>query len=494
MGLVSGFTDELVTPLETAAGQIRQLSEKHREGNTHLQSQIQTLMASFGGNGANALTIRVHKQGQFVTGITNELDETAGIFEKGAGIIQDAAAIADDMLGGPPLELADKVLQKLAPHTIVRRGESAVTAITSDMRQNFHQLLHHSGGVLSNLVHGHIGAAFHDAEHTLGDLAHLGEDLFAFLDQVETILGRWAAKVMEGANWVANEFQSVLFKVEDFLFGYSDIAENTAILVDPNSTGTEKALAATGLTVTVAGDILMFIPGGQEGKVAAKGAEEALDEAVKLAEQEAVKEIEKQVETVIVQDLEKTLIQHVETTIVTDGENTIYQRIEYLLVMEGDQAFAQITETKVEQKVEQEIEKEIEEKGEQEAEKEGLTNLDKVDLVKSIIDGNVVTLISLAPGIRTAFNRSLDKVADWAISKALTEKYGEEGVKKILEDPLKKHLVEVAGGKAKELVQKEFVDKWTKGPFEHYKEGLISDSELEKETEQLAEQIMQSQP
>jgi hypothetical protein len=304
MGFVSGFIDELVTPLETAAGQIRQLSKEHTDGNTYLQSQAQGLTKTFGGKGANAFFTMAHRQGQFIGGITAELDQTAGIFDKTAQIIRDAAQVADWALGGPLMDLAEKVLEKLSPHIVVEHGESAITAIASDMRQNFHQLLHHSSSVFGDLVHGHFSAAWHDTENALGDLAHLGEDLFALLDQVETILGHWAGKVMEGANWLTNQFQSILFKMEDFIFGFSKIADDSAILSDPNATDKEKALAIADMSITILSDALFIIPGAEEGGVALDAIEKTVGEEI---ENEIEQQVEKEVEGEIEQQIEKRL-------------------------------------------------------------------------------------------------------------------------------------------------------------------------------------------
>jgi hypothetical protein len=293
MGFVSGFVDEIVSPLETAAWQIRQLSKAHSNADDNLQNQALDLAITFGGKGADAFFAMIDRQSQFIGGITSGLNDFATIFEDAAQIIKDAARMADWALGGPLLELAEAVLQKLSPHMIVEQGQSAITAITSDMRQNFHQLLDHSGNALSDLVHGHFSAALHDAGSVLGDLAHLGEDLFALLDQVETILGTWAGKVMEGANWLTNQFQSLLFSIEDFVFGFSNISNNAAMLADPNATGEEKAMAWTSIGITTVSDILLLIPGTEEGGVALDVGEKTVGDEIEIeVEQEIEQEIE----------------------------------------------------------------------------------------------------------------------------------------------------------------------------------------------------------
>lgn len=479
MGFVSGFTSEIVSPLETAAGQLRQLSGKHQDANNRMQSMSQALITSFGGKGADAFLTRVQKQGSFIQGITGELNSTAGAFEKAASLIKDAAQVADDVLGGPLLALGEHVLSKLSPPIVVHQGESAVSAVVGDMRQTFHSLLHHSGGIFGDIVHFHFSAAFHDAEHALGDLAHLAGDIFALLDQVETVLGRWAGQVMQWANWLINEIQSILFKVEDFAFGFSDLANNSAILADPNSTPAEKALAATGMTITLVGDVLLFIPGAEEGKVAAKGADMAVEEGMKVAEQEAEKELEKELEDVMTKDLN--------------------QELEKVLNQDLEKELEKILGQDVNQKVEQEIEK------------EGLTGLEKLgigtDLTRSLLEGSsapaILSLLKLSPVTRDLLEKGMNKVSGWAIKQALIQKFGqqefekkfgEKGVEDILNNRWTKLAQDDVLGKAMDAAQKEFIDRWTKGPFERFKEGLITEPELEKESEELAKQIMQGQP
>lgn len=309
MGFVEGFVDEIISPLETAAGQIRQLSKAHVEADNHFQTRVQGLKASFQGEGAQTLFTMAQRQKSFVTGITNELNDFAGAFEETVHIVREAAQVADWALGGPLLDIAQHILGKLSPDIVVRQGQSAVSAVADDMRKTFHDMLDKSGSFFGDVFHGHFGAALHDAGSAFGDLIHLGGDLFALLDQVETILGHWAAKVMEKANWLLNSIQSFLFKIEDFIFGFSQISDNAAILADPNSTPEEKGIAIAGLGLTALSDILMFIPGAEEGGVALDATEKTLvDEAESEVEQQVEKEVEQEVE----QEVEKEVEQEVE--------------------------------------------------------------------------------------------------------------------------------------------------------------------------------------
>src|SRR2546430_13491593 len=110
MGVVAAFTDQIVSPLRTAAGQIRQLGEMHSEANDHLQKQAQYLATSFHGLGGNAFLEKVNKQGHFIGSIVDELNSTARLFEGAANATEDAAHVADNALGGGLLALAEKVL------------------------------------------------------------------------------------------------------------------------------------------------------------------------------------------------------------------------------------------------------------------------------------------------------------------------------------------------------------------------------------------------
>lgn len=324
MGFVSGFVDELVTPMETAASQIRQLSKAHTNGNEYLHTQAQGLTSVFQGKGADAFSTMIQRQGQFIQGITSELDTTANCFEQAAQIIREAAQVADWALGGPLLELGEHILAKLSPHIVVEQGESAITAVVNDMRQTFHDLLHQSGGFFSDLWHGNIGGALHDAGSALGDIVHLAGDIFALLDQVETILGRWAAKVMEGANWLLNQVQSFLFKAENFVFGFSHLANDSAVLADPNATSKEKALAGMDMGFTIVSDVLMLIPGAEEGGVALDAVEKTVGEEIEdkveqEVEGEVEQEVEQQVENEVTNDVTNEITPEIDNGLPTDG-------------------------------------------------------------------------------------------------------------------------------------------------------------------------------
>lgn len=493
MGFVTGFVDVIVQPLEEAAGKITQLSKDQREANGRLQRQGLDLTTTFGGKGANAFLTMVQKEGRFVTGIAANLDEVSNIFTKGAQLIQDAAQVADWALGGPLLDLAERVLSRLSPPLVVRNGESAVYAITSDMRRTFGQLLHHSGGVFSDLAHLHVGAALHQAEHALGDLAHLGEDLFALLDQVETILGKWAAKVMEAANWLTNQIQRVSFKVENFVLGISEIDENAAIIADPNSTPEEIALASASIGITVLGDVLLFVPGAEEGKLVEEGGDLAMreaesaaeKEAAKLLEDEAEQQIEHQVETLLVQDGDKMLLSHLETTIVQDGDNVFLQKLELILLRDGDKTLLYKVESRVELTVEEDLTPQIEKEGD-EAIAEEESNLAKFQrLSNRILNGDLITI---NPQVHEMLDKGLTQITDWSAKHGLQLLYGEGKAKELLDGTGTKLVEKIVREKSQE-----YLSKVVGGPLKEYAEGKIDEYELHRKIDALTQQILNSQ-
>lgn len=281
MGLVSGFVEAIVEPLQTAAGQIRQLSTAHDEANSRLQGLAQALTtSSFRGNGANAFLLMVEKQSDFVSGITEALDVAANFCAETATVMEDAAEIADMALGGPLIDLAESVLTKLTPNSVLRRGASAVSDIVNDIRRTCQDFFRRNGTLLDDVLHARFRAALSDAGFALGDLAHLAGDLFALLDAVETILGHWAGEVMLASNGLSNKLEGAFLFVADKILGLSELEDNSAILIDPNSTNVEKGLAAIEIGVAVAGDVLLFIPGAEEGRLAAEGATEGEELAV----------------------------------------------------------------------------------------------------------------------------------------------------------------------------------------------------------------------
>jgi hypothetical protein len=445
MGFVSGFIGVIVQPLQNAAAQIRQLSSVQDEANSRLRLQAQALtINSFGGNGSNAFMTMVEKQYSFVQGITDELSNTAKIFDDVAYVIKSAAEVADMALGGPLMDLAENVLNKLSPDIVVRQGESAVSAIMDDMRQTFHELLHQSGSIFGDVVHGHFNEALHDTTGALGGLAHLVGDIFALLDVVETILGRWAGEVMEALNVLNNRLESVLFFIEDKLFGFSDIDENTAILVDPNSTGIEKGIAAASITITAVGDVMLFIPGAEEGKIAAEEAEEAERLAAEEIERLAAEEIETQVEEQLELTLEKKIETQVEEQLELNLESKEVSAVEMLFPEKEEGLFTK-----------------------------GLS-----------ISGNILNGDIISPVFHTVLEQNAKEITAWAVNKGLIMRFGEEGAKPLLEAELTRTLARIAKDK-----MLDFSSQWVGGPYKQFVMGQINEVELEQKSRELVNQI-----
>jgi hypothetical protein len=490
MGLVTGFIDVIVEPMQEAARQIAQLSTIQKDANGHLQKQGLDLTTTFGGHGANAFLTMVQRQGSFIAGITHSMEETERIFTQTANTLKDAAHDADWALGGPLFDLAERVLAHLQPHIVIRNGESAVYAITSDMRRSFGKLVHHSGGFLSEALHGHFSSALHDAEHALGDLAHLGEDLFALLDQVEEILGRWAARAMEAMNWLVNQLERALFSVEDFVLGFSEIDTNAAIIADPNSTFEEKVLAGATIGITLLGDALLFIPGAQEGKALEEGGDIALREAEAAAEEQAAKLIEKQieqqvehrVEDFILQDGDKLLLSHLETMIIQDGENTFLQKLEVTLIRDGDKTLLYKAETRAELQVEEEVGPEVaKESAEQIAEEE--SKLEKFQRISnSVLKGDLITI---TPRVNETLNKSIKQVTDWATRHGLQLLYDEGKTQALLDGTGTKLLEKIVQEKTRD-----YLSEVIGGPVHEYLTGRIDEYELDKKINALTQSIV----
>ena len=480
MGVVGAFTDQIVSPMITAASQLRQLGEVHSEANDHLQKQAQGLTTSFHGLGCSSFLERVHKQGRFVESIVDELNSTAQLFEGTAHAIEDAAHAADIALGGGLLTIAEKVLgdPNISPDNIARDGGSAIHVVIEDIRQNLHKLLDDNGGFFGNLnpFHFHPLAALHDLGHAFGDLIHLAGDIFAMLDSVENILGKWAAEVYTASNQLINQFQSRIFYIEDKVLGFSDMADNAAILSDPNASDIEKAFASFELGATALGDILLFIPGAEESKAAEKGIEESiavgLRETEKLATDTVTHDLEQQIEAIILHDGERAIVLRMEYSIAQDAENSV----EHIEISVIERSLKDDVSTEAEQAITEELEK---------SDESFVNKLKNIQQISAKIGAG--DFLTLHPALRQTLEDCTKQIVDTASTKVLRGIYGEDTAKKLLESEVAKKIQEIAQDKISECFSK-VIGK----PIKQYLEGQIDESELNKQVRALTNEICQS--
>lgn len=304
---VAAFTEKIAQPFDNAAPIVRQLSTLYGTANQQLQTNQQKLSATFVGLGATAFVDRINKQIGWVGGITSRLDDLAGFYETCASDVR-AAAQAIEWSIEPYLDIAQWVLDRLTPDIVVQQGESAVHAVFSDMKDQLHREMSDAGGFFGNIVHLHFGAALHDAVDGVEGLAHLGGDVLAMVGAVEPILCQWAADAYQAVNWLLNKINSWALDVENWLFGLSDIAADTAVFVDPNSTSEEKWLAGADMGINFAMDIAMLIPGADVFAMAGKGGLKMLE---KLGMKEAEDMILKLLEKVTLKELRQKIIQKI---------------------------------------------------------------------------------------------------------------------------------------------------------------------------------------
>jgi hypothetical protein len=308
---VAAFTEKIAQPFDDAAPIVRQIADLYDKSNQRLQKNHQTLIATFSGIGANAFTDMIAKQINWVDGIVGNIRDLAGFYETCARDVRLAAQEIEHLIA-PFLDIVQWVLDRLTPHIVVHQGESAVYAVFSDMRTQLHREMHDVSGFFSDIVHLHFGSALHDAVDGVKGLAHLGGDVLALVEAVEPILCQWAANVYQAVNWLSNKFNSWVLKAADWLFGLSDIADDTAVFVDPNSTSEEKWLAGIDMGVNIVLDIGMIIPGADIFALLGKGGS-------KLLEKFGLKELEDQIlkalEKVTLKELREKLAQNILSSI-----------------------------------------------------------------------------------------------------------------------------------------------------------------------------------
>ncbi len=318
MGIVSDFSEAIAGPMDNVSSELKALSQIHRTANNNLQKQAQELTKSFEGLGGSEFITMIGKQHNYAEGICKGIDEIAGYIHTGAGWVRDAAHTADSLLQ-PFMDLAGRVIHKLTPNLVIKHGDDAVRVIINDMRKTVHDMAHSGSSFFSDVFHLRLGDAVNDAEQEAKDLARLAGDALAMLGQLEPILVQWASAVFQANNWLNNQINSVLYGIIDWVFGFSDIANNMAILSDPNATDEEKALAGTLIGVTVIMDILMFIPGVDILDLIGKGLlkvgiDFALKEFVDNLIKKAVSTIVEKVLGNIIKDLIDKTIQKLSTT------------------------------------------------------------------------------------------------------------------------------------------------------------------------------------
>ncbi len=263
-------TEALAQPLEEAAAQWRELGNSHARANDDLRHQSAAISGVIGDRAASAFTDMISKQYQYTQSITDSIQQIADVHQTGANLLRDAAHLVDPLLG-PYIDILNWIMQRLTPGLIVREGESPVHAVCEDLRQTVRSMLHSGGSFFSDLFHLNFSAVAQDAENEFKGLERLAGDALAMIAAVEPVMAQWAARTQELIFWVINEVQRIIDGIIDWLFNVSDIANQIAILSDPNALPQEKALAAGMLVFNVVLDITMFIPGADIGSLGLKG-------------------------------------------------------------------------------------------------------------------------------------------------------------------------------------------------------------------------------
>lgn len=302
---VAAFTEKIAQPFDDAAPIVRNLADLYDTSNQQLQRNQQKLSATFTGLGATAFVNMINKQINWVSGITDNMRDLAGFYETCARDVRTAAQVVEQSIE-PFLDIAQWVLDHLTPDIVVKQGESAVQAVFSDMKAQLNREMHDVSGFFGSIVHLHFGAALHDAVDSVEGLAHLGGDVLAMVGAVEPLLCQWAADIYQAVNWLLNKINSWALAAENWLFGLSDIAADTVVFVDPNSTSEEKWLAGADMGLNVILDIGMIIPGADLFSLAGKGGLKLLE---KVGLKEAEEMIVKMIEKATLKELRQKLIQ-----------------------------------------------------------------------------------------------------------------------------------------------------------------------------------------
>ncbi|MGH2506224.1 MAG: hypothetical protein ACRDHZ_02190, partial [Ktedonobacteraceae bacterium] len=303
---IAAFTEKIAQPFDDAAPIVRKIAALYESSNQSLQKNQQTLSPTFNGLGATAFVDMIGKQVTWVNTITGNLNDLAGFYETCASDIRLAGQAIEHLIA-PFLDIAQWVLDRLTPNIVVQNGESAVHAVFSDMLSQLHREAEDAGGFFSSIVHLHFGTALHDAVDGVKGLAHLGGDVIALAASVEPILCQWAADIYQGVNWLLNKLNSWSLGIENWLFGFSSIADDTAVFVDPNSTNEEKWLAGIDMGVNIVMDIGMLIPGADVFALGGKGVAKLLEkfglkELIDVATKKVVERITETVAAQIIKD------------------------------------------------------------------------------------------------------------------------------------------------------------------------------------------------
>ncbi|GLV58224.1 hypothetical protein KDH_50570 [Dictyobacter sp. S3.2.2.5] len=267
---LDAFTEKIAQPFDDAAPIVRNIANLYEGSNRNLKQHQTTLTATFSGLGANAFIDMINKQVKWVDGIVGRLRELASFYETCARDIRQAASYISGPIA-PFLDIEQWVLDRLTPHIVAEHGESAIHAVFNDMRGQLNREMHDASGFFSDLVHGHFGAALNDAEDSVKGIAHLGGDVLAMVSSVESLLSQWAADIYSAVNWAMNKLNSWGLSAENWLFSLSDIADETVVFTDPNSTSEEKWAAGIEMGVNIVLDIGMVVPGADVVALGGKG-------------------------------------------------------------------------------------------------------------------------------------------------------------------------------------------------------------------------------
>lgn len=323
---INTFSEAIAGPMDSVAAQLKALASEHQTANTNMRSQAHNLTTSFKGLAGTAFTKMVDNQYRYTDGIIQKIDEMAGYISTAAGWIRDAAHFAT-MLIQPFADLVEEVIHRLSPDLVLREGESAVWAIIHDIEGALQDMLHSGGSFFGDLFHLNFGGALHDLVQEGKDIGRLAGDALAMLSQVGDIMARWAAKLFEAVNWCINQVNSVVYHITDWVFGLSDIANDAAILSDPNATPEEKAMAGTMMGVTALLDVAMLIPGADifaaGGKLAGKG-------AMALLEKLGLDEMAKMLANKIADSVAATVVKEIADNTLNTAKKGLEQVVEQL--------------------------------------------------------------------------------------------------------------------------------------------------------------------
>ncbi len=324
--VITEFSEAIAAPLDTISTQFKALANEHSTANTTMLKKSHDLTTSFQGLGGTEFIKMVDKQYKYTDGIVQAIDQIAGFISTAVGWIRSAAHFAN-MLIQPFVDLVEKVIHRLSPDLVIREGEDAVHAIIRDMENTLQDMASTGGSFFSDAFHLNFGGAWHDLEREGKDVERLTGDTLALLGQVENILAHWAAKIFEAVNWCFNQINGVVYHLLDWVFGFSDMMGDEAILNDPNATPEEKAIAGTMMGLTVLMDVAMFIPGVDIFAMGAKFAGKGL---VRLAEKFGVDELVKMLTTKMAARVADSVVKDVVEGVINATKDRIARTAETL--------------------------------------------------------------------------------------------------------------------------------------------------------------------